>query len=142
MKKTMLVLRHELVTTLRRPSYLLLAFGIPLLAILIFAGYTVIKSDSAGDQDAAPESETSELEVEGYVDQSGLIRVIPQSVPPGHLVAYAGEELAQQATWWPTPARSWPSRRLSLARLPPTISSPKTIWRRTRYSTSIQTPAP
>jgi len=97
MKKTMLVLRHELVTTLRRRSYLLLAFGIPLLAILIFAGYTVIKSDSAGNDDAAPETETSELEVEGYVDQSGLISVIPQSVPPGRLVAYAGEEQARQA---------------------------------------------
>lgn len=97
MKKTMLVLRHELATTLRRRSYLLLAFGIPLLAILIFAAYTIIKSDSAGNDDAESETETSELEVEGYVDQSGLIRVIPQSVPPGHLVAYAGEELAQQA---------------------------------------------
>lgn len=97
MNKTMLVLRHELVTTLRRRSYLLLAFGIPLLAILIFAGFSIIKSYSAGDQDAPSETETSELEIEGYVDQSGLISVIPQSVAPGHLVAYAGEEQAQQA---------------------------------------------
>ncbi len=97
MNKTMLVLRHELVTTLRRRSYLLLAFGIPLLAILIFGGFSILKNDSAGDQDAPPETETSELEVEGYVDQSGLISVIPESVTPGHLVAYAGEEQAQQA---------------------------------------------
>jgi ABC-2 type transport system permease protein len=97
MKKTLIVLRHELTTTLGRRSFLVVAFGIPLLAILIFAGVTLIKGDSPDSGQAAPHAETFQLEVEGYVDHSGLITVIPQSLPRGHLLAYADEEQAQQA---------------------------------------------
>ena len=97
MNKTLLVLRYELLTTLRRRSFLLMAFGIPLLAILIFAGATIVKGNSTGSSDAMSETETFELEVEGYVDQSGLISVIPPDIPPGHLLAYADEEQARQA---------------------------------------------
>jgi len=103
MNKTLLVLRYELLTTLRRRSFLLMAFGIPLLAILIFAGATIVKGNSTDSADkqhpgnATSETETFELEIEGYVDQSGLISVIPPNIPPGHLLAYADEEQARQA---------------------------------------------
>lgn len=97
MNKTLLVLRYELLATLRRRSFLLMAFGIPLLAILIFAGATIVKGNSTGNSDAMSETGTFELKVEGYVDQSGLISVIPPDIPPGHLLAYAGEEQARQA---------------------------------------------
>ena len=97
MKKTLAVLRHELATTLRRRSFLLAAFGIPLLAILIFAGITIVKRESAGSGDAMSSQQTPQLAVEGYVDQSGLIDAISKSIPSGHLLAYADEEQAQQA---------------------------------------------
>jgi len=97
MNKTLLVLRYELVTTLRRRSFLLMAFGIPLLAILIFAGVTIVKGNSADSNDATSETETYELEVEGYVDQSGLVSVLPQGDASDYLVAYADEEQAQQS---------------------------------------------
>jgi ABC-2 type transport system permease protein len=97
MNKTLLVLRHELIKTLRRPSFLLVAFGIPLLAILIFAGVRIVKGGSTGSGDATSNTGTFELEVEGYVDQSGLISVIPQDIPADHLVAYVDEEQARQA---------------------------------------------
>ena len=96
MNKTLLVLRYELVTTLRRRSFLLMAFGIPLLAILIFAGVTIVKGNSADNNDAT-ETETYELEVEGYVDQSGLVSVVPQGDASDYLVAYTDEEQAQQS---------------------------------------------
>ena len=97
MNKTLLVLRYELVTTLRRRSFLLMAFGIPLLAILIFGGATIVKGNSTDSSDATSETEAFELEVEGYVDQSGLLSIIPPDIPPGHLLAYADEEQARQA---------------------------------------------
>ncbi len=97
MNKTLLVLRYELLATLRRRSFLLMAFGIPLLAILIFAGATIVKGNSTGNSDAMSETGAFELKVEGYVDQSGLISVIPPDIPPGHLLAYANEEQARQA---------------------------------------------
>ena len=98
MNKTLLVLRYELVTTLRRRSFLLMAFGIPLLAILIFAGVTIVKDNSADSSDVTTsETETYELEVEGYVDQSGLVSVVPQGDASDYLVAYTDEEQAQQS---------------------------------------------
>ena len=97
MNKTLLVLRYELVTTLRRRSFLLMAFGIPLLAILIFAGVTIVKGNSINGSAVTSETETFELEVEGYVDQSGLVSVVPQGNASDYLVAYADEEQAQQS---------------------------------------------
>ncbi len=97
MKKTLTVLRHELATTLGRRSFLFMAFGIPLVAILIFAAITIIKREPTGSSGATSSQQMPELAVEGYVDQSGLIDVIPESIPPGHLLAYDDEEQAQQA---------------------------------------------
>lgn len=98
MKKVYLVLRHELITTLRRRSFLLVAFGIPLLALLVFVGVTIFRGGSPDGGVITPEAgETSELEVQGYVDQAGLISAIPQDIPEGYLLAYPDENHAQQA---------------------------------------------
>ena len=97
MKKVFTVLRHELATTLRRPSYLLVAFGIPLLAILVFAAVTVFKGGSPGSVTPSAAVDPSEFKVEGYVDRASLIDFIPHNIPAGHLVAYLSEEQAQQA---------------------------------------------
>jgi len=98
MRKVYLVLRHELITTLRRRSFLLVAFGIPLLALLVFVGVTIFRGGSPASGVIAPQAaETSELEVQGYVDQAGLISLIPQDIPEGYLIAYPDEDHAQQA---------------------------------------------
>jgi ABC-2 type transport system permease protein len=98
MRKVYLVLRHELITTLGRRSFLLVAFGIPLLVLLVFGGVTILRGGSPGSGVIAPEAaETAELEVQGYVDQAGLITVIPEDIPEGYLLAYPDEEHAQQA---------------------------------------------
>jgi ABC-2 type transport system permease protein len=98
MKKSLLVLQYELVTTLRRPSFLLMAFGVPLLAILIVGGVTLVRGEPAGGgQAATPGVQTFHLEIEGYVDHSGLIDTIPRGIPRSNLLAYDGEAQAQQA---------------------------------------------
>lgn len=98
MSKTVHVLLHELITTLSRRSYLLVSFGIPLAAILIFAVLSIGKGDPSSSVDVSPSiAESNELEVEGYVDQAGLIHSIPEQIPSDYLLPYPSEEQAQQA---------------------------------------------
>jgi ABC-2 type transport system permease protein len=97
MKKTLIVVRHELTTTLGRPWFLVVAFGVPLLAIVVFAAVTVVRGHSSSSGGVTPTPEAFQLETEGYVDHSGLITAIPQDIPPGHLLAYADEQQAQRA---------------------------------------------
>jgi ABC-2 type transport system permease protein len=96
MKKTMRILRYELVTTLRRPSFFIIAFIVPVVAVLIFAGIDFFKGRDSDDAEEAAEP-VFELAVEGYVDQSGLIEVIPDDLSPDHLLPYADEEAAREA---------------------------------------------
>ena len=98
MNKTLVIFRHELLTTIGRKSFLFAAFGVPLIAGLIMLGVTAInreKPASSGEQ--AKASQQSETEVEGYVDRSGIIQEIPNSVPPGHLAEYPSEDAVRQA---------------------------------------------
>jgi len=97
MNKTARIVRHELITALRRPSFLLVALGIPLLVLLIVALLTFAKRGSNGTGYGGSGGSGYAPQVEGYVDQSGLIESIPDSVPRGRLLAYASEEQARQA---------------------------------------------
>ncbi len=99
MRKTIDVFTQELFVTFRRPSYLFFAFGLPVLAVLVLGTVKFFQNreavqETADIQSAQPEGE---LVVEGYVDQSGLIRTIPDDLPPDSLVAYADESAAQAA---------------------------------------------
>ena len=98
MRKTLLVLRNEIITTVTRKSFLFTAFGLPLIAVLIFLGASVLKGNALGALGALTgASGKSELQVEGYVDHSGLIKAIPEDIPAGILVAYPDEASAHQA---------------------------------------------
>lgn len=94
MKKMMVVLEHELRTTMLRPSFLFFAFGVPIISILIFAGVSIYQAQKA---ESPAEEEAFEFEIEGYVDESGLIRAIPEDIPDGILIPYETEELAKKA---------------------------------------------
>jgi ABC-2 type transport system permease protein len=99
MHKTLLVLRNEIITALTRKSFLFIAFGVPLIAVLIFLAVSVLKNDASGTPDASGGSDGSltELQTEGYVDYSGLITEVHPKVPQGILVAYPDEASAQRA---------------------------------------------
>ncbi len=97
MNKTLIVLRHEVVTTFRRRSFLVIGFGIPLLAVVVVAALTFLRGDAESGPDPASSSTPPQVQIEGYVDQSGLIRAIPVAIPAGRLRSYPTEERAQQA---------------------------------------------
>lgn len=98
MKKVLSIIRQELIITFSRPSFLVVAIGIPLLGVLILAGVKVIQNRS-GDADTTSDSPAQEwqMEVEGYIDQADLIQVIPPDLPEGHLIAYENEDQAKGA---------------------------------------------
>ena len=97
MNKTWLVLRYEVGKTLGRKSFLFLAFGLPVIAVLIFLGATLLRDRQAGSGTGGGDGETPELKVEGYVDAAGIIEAIPDTIPAGMLVAYLDEESAREA---------------------------------------------
>lgn len=101
MGNTLLVIRQEIITTFSRRSFLLFAFGVPLLSILVVAGMRLIQ-DRRGDQNPPSERNSGaqskyDLQVEGYVDHSGLILSLPADFPQDRLIRYPDEQQAKQA---------------------------------------------
>ena len=98
MNKILLVLRHEIITILSRPSFLFAIFGIPIIgtAVFLVAGQ-LSKGTSAQNVLLQLISSPPTVQTEGYVDQGGLIQEIPASVQAGLLVAYPDEAGAIQA---------------------------------------------
>lgn len=97
MKKTLHVVRYEIVSALRRPSFLFFAFLLPILVVIGFAGYSLLQSRQSTNNKSEQDQPEMELEVEGYVDPGGLILVIPEDLPEGILVEFTSEDEAQNA---------------------------------------------
>ena len=98
MKKILLIIRQELITTFSRPSFLIVAVGVPLLSALIFGGVKLIQSRSADSGTASTDAAQEwEMEVEGYIDHSGLIEIIPPDLPEGYLMPFQNEDQAKAA---------------------------------------------
>jgi ABC-2 type transport system permease protein len=98
MNKTLLVLKHEIITILSRPSFLFAIFGIPIIGATVFiiAGQ-LSKGTSAQNILIQLISSPPTTQTEGYIDQSGIIKVIPDSVQAGLLVSFPDEASAIQA---------------------------------------------
>lgn len=98
MRKTLYVIKNELLTTLGRPSYILITFGLPLLGVLVFFIISMVRGEpSAAESPETDSADAFEFAVEGYIDRSGLIESIPADVPTDVLIPYPDEQLAQQA---------------------------------------------
>ncbi len=97
MRKIILILRHEVITALTRPGYLLFAFGIPLLGMLIFLGVTLTRGEEPVEDNVMGDQGSTELKVEGFVDNSGIIQSIPEDLPPDILLPFTDEHQAYEA---------------------------------------------
>jgi ABC-2 type transport system permease protein len=94
MNKTWLIMKAEIRTALGRKSFVLFAFGLPL--VLAIVALTFLIANRNGGATAEEETPQQSL-AEGYVDPGGLIQSLPENVPDGWLVPFAGEAAAQQA---------------------------------------------
>jgi len=98
MKKTLFVLRNELVNTLSRRSFLFTAFGLPLIGFLLVLGISALNNSSSNViSELFGSSAITEGQAQGYIDQAGLIETIPADLPPGSLLAFNDEAAAKQA---------------------------------------------
>jgi ABC-2 type transport system permease protein len=97
MRKIVLILRHEIITALSRPGYLLFAFGIPLLGMLIFLGVTFTRGEEPIEEGTMGDQGDSELVVEGYVDYARVIQSIPEDLPKDILLPFTDEDQALKA---------------------------------------------
>jgi ABC-2 type transport system permease protein len=102
MIKTLFVLRHEVITTLRRKSFLFVTFGLPILSALVFMGISAVNREAPGVVTSILGSDTgsggsAQGKPEGYVDASGIIQSIPSTVPKGVLQAFLDEAAAKRA---------------------------------------------
>jgi ABC-2 type transport system permease protein len=99
MRNVLLVIKHEIITTLGKRSFWLMTILFPALILGLSVGTQLMTEKSIEDSQAefAPGSDTSGIQAIGYVDQAGLIRQLPPGVPPEILRAFADEDAAQAA---------------------------------------------
>lgn len=96
MRKTLEIIRYELATAFGRKSYLFIAFGIPILAVLIFAGISIFQAYRQIDQ-PTQEEENIQFEKEGFIDYAGIISSLPDDIPEDILIPFSNEDSATLA---------------------------------------------
>jgi ABC-2 type transport system permease protein len=98
MKKILLVLKNEIITIISRRSFWLTLIGLPVVGAIIFVGVGAINKNASATQTISQVvSGPQDTRPEGYVDLSGIIRQIPESVPPGTFISFPDEGSARQA---------------------------------------------
>ncbi len=99
MNKTWLIFRNEIITIFSRPSFLFALFGIPIIGAMVFviAGQLSKGGNPAQNILSQLISSPPAVQAEGYIDQSGIIKEIPASIPAGLLIAFPDEISANQA---------------------------------------------
>jgi len=98
MKKMLMVLRHEILVTVLRPSFMFGMFGLPLIGVVIFFVFSRLgQNQSTAGIVTQIMTEATRVEAEGYVDLSGLIKSLPPDMPEDSLIAYPDESTAQHA---------------------------------------------
>lgn len=90
-----LVMRQEIYATMRRMSFVLLAFVLPVVLGLVAIGMYLLGGDTPEEEAAAPEKELAR--VLGYVDPADWIKVLPPESPAGRFVEFDAEGPAQTA---------------------------------------------
>lgn len=98
MQSIWLVIRHEVVTTLRRRSFWVMTFLMPAV-LLAFVTYGEIRDSGLGraDADKTEATSTTEMPAIGLVDEAGLLAEMPADFPPDLFRPYADEATARAA---------------------------------------------
>lgn len=96
--KAYLVLRYEISSTARTKSFMLVTFGLPLMAALIFLIVSLLgRNTTTTSSQVLPSTAEGSLQVEGFVDPGGLVQALGPEVPDGILIPYRDEAAARQA---------------------------------------------
>lgn len=101
MRNVYLVIKHEISTTLGKPSFWLTTFVFPLIIFVITFGSQILAQDLTEDQPdgglipglGGPGQETA-AQIIGYVDEAGVITQIPEAIPAELLREFASRTAA------------------------------------------------
>ena len=93
MKKTWIVLKNEVITVIARRSFILTLILVPLVGFLISFGISAMQPNEDGSTNPLASLITNPTQpgLEGYVDHSGIIKVLPKDLIP-RLKEFATEE--------------------------------------------------
>lgn len=99
MRNVLLVIKHEIITTLGKRSFWVMTILFPALVIALSIGSQVLaeKSFEQDEEDLLTGGDDAGVQVIGYVDEAGLITQLPQGVPPEMLRAFPDKDAAQAA---------------------------------------------
>ncbi len=91
MRKILIVMRHEFVTLITKPSFWIALIGVPIFMAVIM-GITIVSSTAATASAIAARQNRSDTQ--GYVDHSGIMQALPEGA---NLRAYPDEASARAA---------------------------------------------
>lgn len=98
MRNILLVIKHEILTTLGKRSFWIMTFLFPALIIGLSIGSQLLAERSfEKNGENRPTGDAAEVQVIGYVDEAGLITRLPQGLTPGMLRAFPDKDAAQAA---------------------------------------------
>ncbi|TLN25224.1 hypothetical protein FDZ74_02550, partial [bacterium] len=96
MNKMLLVLKNEFKTVVFRKSFFLTLFLVPIIASVVFAIFGTMGDSQPTSAIGKLISPPEEIKLEGLVDESGLIKTIPQDMGK-YLIRYQDENAASAA---------------------------------------------
>lgn len=100
MRNIWLVIKHEVVTMLKRPSFWVMTFLMPALLLGLQIYSAIQDSDldlASADADKTEETSITDMPVIGLVDEAGIIAEMPAEFPPDLFLPYADEATARAA---------------------------------------------
>jgi ABC-2 type transport system permease protein len=97
MRHIFTIIKHEIKTTLMKPSFWIMATLFPLFIVGINIFSQVISRQAVEDVQAREAERIARGISISYVDESGLIQRLPEEIPAGMLVAYPDRAAAHAA---------------------------------------------
>ncbi|MFH1633745.1 MAG: ABC transporter permease [Chloroflexota bacterium] len=99
MRNTILIIKHEIITTLQKRSFWVMTILFPAIIMLLSVGSQFIgqKAIETAEESASSVEDTADGIPIGYVDEAGAIDALPAWLPSGYLAAYPDADAAQAA---------------------------------------------
>ncbi len=97
MRNTLIIIKHEIVTMLRKRSFWVMTFIFPFLILGLSVGMQLVgtRAIEKAEADASSLEQTISTTPIGYVDEAGILDPLPEWVPAGYLAAYPDVETAK-----------------------------------------------
>jgi len=99
MRNIFIILKHEISTILRKPSFWMMTFLFPAIILILSVGMQTFgtKAIEAAEESATAIDQTAISVPIGFIDESGLLEKLPEWVPDNYLKPYSNQVMAKKA---------------------------------------------